>query len=95
MLGTGFEHFAEDPLAVGRMSERLTSWNTSAVSLTWCSVLFTAPVPGAGGKSRWFRQDFDVADDWHTYAIEWDETGISWFFDGEEFATIGPENIAR
>ena len=35
---------------------------------------------GAGGKSRWFRQDFDVADDWHTYAIEWDETGISWFF---------------
>ena len=43
---------------------------------------------GAGGKSRWYRR-FDVSDDWHTYAIEWDETGISWFFDSETMQRSG------
>ena len=96
MLGTGFEHFAEDPARrwpnVGEID--IMEYVGREPDL----VLGTIHGPGyagAGGKSRWFRQDFDVADDWHTYAIEWDETGISWFFDGEEFATIGPENIKR
>ena len=50
---------------------------------------------GAGGKSKWFRQDFDIADDWHTYAIDWNEERIQWFFDGEMYYELKPENIGR
>ncbi|MGB0470576.1 MAG: carbohydrate binding domain-containing protein [Ilumatobacteraceae bacterium] len=96
MLGTGFEHFAEDPARrwpnVGEID--IMEFIGREPDL----VLGTIHGPGyagAGGKSRWYRQDFDVSDDWHTYAIEWDETGISWFFDGENYATVGPENIKR
>ena len=96
MLGTGFEHFAED--------ESLRWPNVGEIDIMEYVgrepdlVIGTVHGPGyagAGGKSRWFRQDFNVADDWHTYAIEWDETGISWFFDGEEYASVGPDNIKR
>jgi len=50
---------------------------------------------GAGGRSRWFRQDFPIADDWHTYAVDWNAEGIEWFFDGESYYEIGPDNIKR
>ena len=50
---------------------------------------------GAGGKSTWFRQEFDVFEDWHTYAIDWDETGIRWYFDEELYAEVGPDNLGR
>ena len=50
---------------------------------------------GAGGKSTWFRQEFDVFEDWHTYAIDWDETGIRWYFDDELYAEVGPDNLGR
>jgi beta-glucanase (GH16 family) len=26
-----------------------------------------------------------LARDWHTYGVEWDQAGIRWYFDGEEF----------
>ena len=96
MLGTGFEHFAED--------QNLRWPNVGEIDIMEyvgrepdlvIGTLHGPGYAGAGGKSRWFRQDFDIADDWHTYAIEWDETGITWFFDGEEYATVGPENIKR
>ncbi len=48
---------------------------------------------GAGNLGRWNRQDFPIADDWHTYGIEWDEDGFTWFFDGEPFGTIGREAV--
>ena len=48
---------------------------------------------GAAGLSKWFPQDFPIADGWHTYAIEWDETGISFFFDGEEYYKVTPEIV--
>jgi len=48
---------------------------------------------GAGGKSKWFRQEFDIADDWHTYAIDWNEERIRWFFDDEMYYELKPENI--
>ena len=50
---------------------------------------------GAGGKSGWNRQTFDIADDFHTFAIDWDETGIRWFFDGEQYHEVGPDDIGR
>jgi beta-glucanase (GH16 family) len=48
---------------------------------------------GALGLSRWNRQSFKIADDFHTYAIEWDENQISWFFDGEAYNTFTREVV--
>jgi beta-glucanase (GH16 family) len=48
---------------------------------------------GAGGLTRWNRQDFDIGDDWRTFAIEWDETGITWFFEGEPYYTLTPDDL--
>lgn len=31
----------------------------------------------------------DVANEFHTYGIEWDETSITWFYDGLAFASVG------
>jgi beta-glucanase (GH16 family) len=43
---------------------------------------------GATGRTKWNRQKFNIADDFHTYAVEWDTNQISWFFDGEEYSTV-------
>jgi beta-glucanase (GH16 family) len=48
---------------------------------------------GAGGRSQWFRQEFDIADDWHTYAVDWDEEGIRWYFDDQMYYELQPEDI--
>ena len=48
---------------------------------------------GAAGLSKWFRQDVDIADDFHVYAVEWDAGGIRWFYDGELFYDLTPEVI--
>lgn len=42
---------------------------------------------GALGFGKWNRQDYDIADDFHTYAIEWDAEQITWFYDGEAYST--------
>lgn len=48
---------------------------------------------GAGGLGKWNRQEQPIADDWHTYAIEWDESGIRWFFDSEQFGELGRDAV--
>jgi beta-glucanase (GH16 family) len=48
---------------------------------------------GAGGLTRWFRQDFDIADEFHTYAIEWDFDGIRWFFDDELYCDLPRDGV--
>ena len=48
---------------------------------------------GALGLSMWNRQDYDIADDFHTYAIEWDESQISWFYDGENYSTYTRDDV--
>ena len=40
---------------------------------------------GAGGLGSRYRNDEPIADDFHTFAIEWDFEGIRWFFDGEMY----------
>jgi len=50
---------------------------------------------GALGLSRWNRQSYNIADDFHTYAIEWDPNHISWFFDGEEYNTFTREDVGN
>ena len=48
---------------------------------------------GALGLGRWNRQEFPIADDFHTYAIEWNYEGITWFFDGEPYYTLTREAV--
>jgi beta-glucanase (GH16 family) len=48
---------------------------------------------GAGGRSQWNRQEFAIADDFHTFAVDWDAEGIRWFFDDEMYFEIGPEDL--
>ncbi|NNF65705.1 MAG: glycoside hydrolase family 16 protein [Acidimicrobiia bacterium] len=48
---------------------------------------------GAGGLTRWNRQDFPIADDFHTFAIDWDEEGIRWFFDDEQYYELTPDSL--
>lgn len=48
---------------------------------------------GAGSLGGWNVQAYDIADDFHTYAIEWDADGIEWFYDGEPFYEVGPDDI--
>jgi beta-glucanase (GH16 family) len=43
---------------------------------------------GATGRTKWNRQKFNIADDFHTYAVEWETDQISWFFDGEKYFTV-------
>lgn len=48
---------------------------------------------GALGLSHWNRQEYAIADEFHTYAIEWDENQITWFYDGEAFGTYSREDV--
>lgn len=48
---------------------------------------------GALGLTTWNRQDYDIADDFHTYAVEWDADGIRWFYDGEQYAEVTPADV--
>lgn len=59
-------------------------------------ILGTAHGPGyagALGLGRWNPQDFNIADDFHTYAIEWNYDGITWFFDDEPYFTLNREAV--
>lgn len=48
---------------------------------------------GALGRSQWNRQEFNIADDFHTYAIEWQPDQISWFFDDVEYFKISSSDL--
>jgi beta-glucanase (GH16 family) len=48
---------------------------------------------GALGFTRWNRQTYNIADDFHVYAIEWDASQISWFYDGEKYHTVTREDV--
>lgn len=48
---------------------------------------------GAGGLTRWSRQDFDISQDFHIFAIEWDPDGIRWFFDDQLYSELGRDAV--
>ncbi|MBP7227975.1 MAG: glycoside hydrolase family 16 protein [Longilinea sp.] len=50
---------------------------------------------GALGFSKWNRQTYDIADDFHVYAIEWDENQISWFYDGTSYHTVTRADVGN
>ena len=50
---------------------------------------------GALGLSKWNRQTYNIADDFHTYAIEWDTDQISWFYDGAQYSTYTRADVGN
>ncbi len=50
---------------------------------------------GALGLTQWNRQTYDIADDFHIYAIEWDADQVSWFYDGEKYHTVTREDVGE
>jgi beta-glucanase (GH16 family) len=43
---------------------------------------------GALGLGQWNRQEYDIADDFHTYAVEWQPDRIDWYYDGAKYFTL-------
>lgn len=97
MLGNDFERNPDDPLDsnwpdVGEID--IMEYVGREPDL----VMGTVHGPGysgSNGRGKWNRQDFDIADDFHTYAIEWNYDGISWFFDGEKYFTLQRDDIGE
>jgi len=50
---------------------------------------------GALGLSKWFRQDYLTADEFHTYAIEWDYDGIRWFYDDQMYYDLARTGVGN
>lgn len=50
---------------------------------------------GALGFSGWNRQTYNIADDFHTFAIEWDQDQITWFYDGNAYHTVKREDVGN
>ena len=48
---------------------------------------------GALGLSQWNRQKYDIADDFHIFAIEWKPDQITWFYDGEAYYTLTSADV--
>ncbi len=50
---------------------------------------------GAGGLTKWNRQDYPIGDDFHTFSIEWDFEGIRWFYDGELYYDLSRDAVGN
>ncbi len=95
MLGSSFANDPDDPLQ--------SNWPTAGeidimeyVGKEPILVFGTIHGPGyagATGLGSRYRSDEPIADDFHTYAIEWDFDGIRWFFDGEQYGEKSREIV--
>lgn len=47
---------------------------------------------GVGKHEYMYDLGFDASEDFHTYAFEWKEDGITWYVDGKE-AYKATENL--
>ena len=50
---------------------------------------------GAVGIGKWNRQKFNIADDFHTYAVEWQADRIDWFFDGVKYHSVNRADVGE
>ena len=49
---------------------------------------------GGNGISRsYVLPGAELSDDFHIYAIEWDENRIRWYFDGQAYSTLVPQDL--
>ena len=96
MLGAGFEHHAEDPAKrwpnVGEIDIMEYVGREPDLVL---GTLHGPGYAGAGSLSRWNRQDYEIGDDWHTFAVDWNADRIQWFYDGEMYYELGPANLGN
>lgn len=94
MLGSGFEQEAADPAQrwpnVGEIDIMEYVGRESNLVM---GTLHGPGYAGAGGLSKWNRQDYDIGDDFRTFAIDWDASGIKWIYEGDVFYELGPESL--
>ena len=50
---------------------------------------------GALGLTSRSVQDYPIADEFHTYAIEWNQDQISWFYDDVEYHTLTRSDVGE
>lgn len=50
---------------------------------------------GALGISAWNRQSYNIADDFHVYAIEWEADQIRWYYDDSLYHTVTRADIGE
>jgi len=50
---------------------------------------------GALGLGQWNRQEYNIADDFHTYAIEWETDQIRWYYDDVQYFTLNREDVGN
>ena len=58
----------------------------------------TAHGPGysaGGGLTKWNQQDYAIADEFHTYAVEWEPDEIRWYYDGEHYHTVDRDLVGN
>jgi beta-glucanase (GH16 family) len=48
---------------------------------------------GSLGISRQYRASFDIADDYHVYAVEWEPTEVRWYIDGEQYSAVTKADV--
>jgi beta-glucanase (GH16 family) len=41
------------------------------------------------------RQSYQIADDFHVYAVEWDKNEINWFYEGVKYLTVRRTDVGR
>jgi beta-glucanase (GH16 family) len=87
MLGANFGRDTEDPNAsnwpnVGEID--IMEYVGKEPILVY-GTLHGPGYAGATGLKAQYRHDAPIADDFHTFGVEWDADGIRWFFDGEQY----------
>lgn len=91
MLGSGFEEGSENPEfgwpGVGEID--VMEYIGREPDLVM-GTIHGPGYSGALGLTTWHRPGELIADDFHTFAVEWDEKGIRWFYDGEQYAEQTP-----
>ena len=43
--------------------------------------------------SYYTSADMELADDFHVYAIEWDASGIRWYFDDKQYSSVSKVDV--
>lgn len=94
MLGADFDNASDDPARhwphVGEID--IMEYVGREPDLTM-GTLHGPGYSGAGGLSRWNRQDVVIADDFHVFAVEWGPEGIAWYFDDLRFYELTPASV--
>jgi len=65
-----------------------------ASQLWWSIRDWNKPVTGKPTYTEKKDLGFRVADDFHIYGIEWDETGVKYFVDGKLFSSVTAEEVS-